>query len=213
MSLHPLNRQTVSLPGSQSTPAAPKGRARFGRADHTAALTNHLREVTLPAATRSPRRKPSRSQPPASFAPAYGLPPLDIVQVPEVRDALSAVRNLHVALGSLEMLGAFGRQLALPEAYDANVLHSGLALLRSFDQAYPALDARSVAALCSGDGLGEYSRDYAAFALKQLQAAREAAPQVERQFLAFAVAHLRVSADCKAVLSELLRCVERRVAA
>lgn len=213
MTLHPLNPQTVSLPGSRSTPAAPKGRARFGHADHTATLTNRSPEVTLPAATRSPRRKPSRSQPPASYAPAYGLPPLELLRIPEVHDAVSAVRNLHIALGSLEMLGAFGQQLTLPESYDGDILNSGLALLRSFDQAYPALDARSVAALCSGDGLGEYSRDYAAFALKQLQAAREAAPQIERQFLAFAVAHLRVSADCKAVLAELPRRVEQRVAA
>lgn len=212
MTLPPLNPQTVSLPGSRSTPAAPKGRARFGHADHTATLTNRS-EVTLPAATRPPRRKPSRSQPPVSFAPAYGLPPLELVRIPEVHAAVSAVRNLGVALGSLEMLGAFGRQLALSEAYDANILNSGLALFRSFDEAFPALDARAVAALCNGDYLGEYSRDYAAFALKQLQAAREAAPLIERQFLAFAVAHLRVSADCRAVLAELLRRVERRVAA
>lgn len=209
MTLRLANRQTVSLLGSRSTPAAPKGRARPGRPIHTATLTNRSPGVTLPAATRSPRRKPPRTQAPASFAPANGLPPLELVRIPEVRDAVAAVRNLGVALGSLEMLGAFGQQLALPESYDGDILNSALALVRSFGEAFPVLDARAVAELTGG----EYRRDYFAFAMKQLQAAREAAPQIERQFLAFAVAHLRVSADCKAVLSELLRRVERRVAA
>ncbi len=205
MTLTPMNCQTVSDTGSLSEPAAPDGRARSGRADHTATLTNRSPEVTLPAATRSPRRKPSRSHPPATYAPAYGLPPLDIVQVPEVRDAVSAVRNLGIALGSLEMLGAFGQQLALSESYDANILNSGLALFRSFDEAFPVLAANASAAL---DALP--SRAHFAAASKELQAAREAAPQIERQFLAFAVAHLRVSDDCRAVLSELLRRVDQR---
>lgn len=221
MTLHPLNAQTVSDTGSLSEPAAPKGRVRSGHADHTHRHTpgriSLTQEPRMSAAARSPRRKSSRSQPPASFAPAYGLPPLELVRIPAVHDAVSAVRNLGIALGSLEMIGHFGGSLALSPAFDANILHSGLALLRSFDEAFPVLEEKASTELLVLDVFplqeDNVSRDYVAFAMKQMQAAREAAPQIERQFLGFAVAHLRVSEECRLVLSELLRRVEQRVAA